>query len=393
MTLIAGFKTRGEPALIGDLLVTNFASNVADFMDLPSVGDSREIFGDSGPSLRWGQKIALLNKYAALGWTGTRVVASSLVKDLRIALGDDPKSGSEFIECMERVIASEGAYAELGLIVLMADPSGAATLGHFNTPVISGLPEDEWATCAGMGADQFAITLLNSISVGREAPAWYDSLARSLMFYGAFLSREMRSLGGRLDFGTTNPLYLAFGAGYELAMPDGQGHIAKIDMTLVWWRVRLLPSSSTSDLWQIEPPSVAIRTAYYRNRMELRWGRVTAQGTIPWASQKCISVPDVADRDSSTLAVKREHWPALSSSVQAHILLIEDDVGPQIVSTYLETDFPNPHQFLLSFEESPAVSATLLYLRSDAVQAIDNHLRMAAETGALEHLRRPAPDG
>lgn len=216
MTLITSLSRRDIdiPVLIGDLLITGpMEQQREQSIGLPTVGDSGEVFGDSG----WGitgikQKLVILSDTCIAAWAGLYVNARAVLAEIK-ALDQITEAG------IDRVLDDNKDLLDgLTLIFHFTENDKLVIVGW------SAVSDDDGevrivagGTGSDMALEMGKICLKEMQTIQREgkenAGNWIYSIAAT--YVGVMLQAEFRS-GAAAD-----SLLHMFGGGYEIAFPSG----------------------------------------------------------------------------------------------------------------------------------------------------------------------------
>jgi hypothetical protein len=231
MTVVVGFLINKYPLLVGDILLSS-EEIVGRAINLPLTGDVRNVFPEGAGFVPTGlrQKLVVIGDNLALGWSGTRIAAKTVIKEM-IKLNDRTPFTKEtldaFIKNVDDIVIGQG----VSFVGFLRDPetSGFHMFNSYtNEEPKKFTSENGSATIIGSAGDD----LLNFIEPTGIKPhpveegVVQSTINTGLEYTGALLNFELT---------TQQTLLSYFGAGYEL-LTFANGKFQKVsDITYLFW--------------------------------------------------------------------------------------------------------------------------------------------------------------
>jgi hypothetical protein len=262
MTLIAGFSIDNQPVLIGDLVLSGPEWSGSSNVDIPTIGDSQNIFPEGSGFVISGitQKVNVLSENLMIAWAGGAFVAKTLLKDLASQIPPQGLTFSGLQQFLDRFRQSKEKN-DLQLIGCITEGQAALsfTLGgeRFNASSFGEV------FVGGSGAADaksiFNASELPIVLNGSLTPTT-NAIARALMVAGHLL---------QLELNTGSTLLQYYGGGYEVATLIG-GRLQKVgDVTYLFWIV-----DATREPMHLSNPYHAVRIQYQNDVLVLRTARI-----------------------------------------------------------------------------------------------------------------------
>lgn len=231
MTVVIGFIIDTNPLLIGDILISS-EEIVGKSIDLPLIGDVRNVFPEGSgyvpTSLR--QKLAIISDDLAIGWSGTKIAAKTIINEMIELNKRTPftkETFEEFINNIDPIIVKQG-FSFVGFLnnretseILRFRISNDKNFKEFRD-------DNGCVVLIGSGTDE----LLNFIEPTgiKPHPPEEDKIQATintgLEYAGSLLSFELA---------TWQSLFSYFGAGYELPTFINNKFIKVGDITYLFW--------------------------------------------------------------------------------------------------------------------------------------------------------------
>lgn len=305
MTVVIGFLINNHPLLVGDILLSS-EEIVGKSIDLPLTGDVRNIFPEGSGFVPTGlrQKLVVIGDNLALGWSGTRIAAKTIIKEM-IEHNDRTPFTKEtldaFIKNIDRIVTEQG----FSFVGFLRDPE---TSGFFmfnsytHEEPKKFTSEDGGALIIGAGGEE----LLNFIEPTGINPrpvnegVVQSTINTGLEYTGALLNFELATQQSLLSY---------FGAGYEL-LTYANGKFQKIeDITYLFWIGDISNEEKSISL------SYLVKCSYADDVLLIRSARVHHfQEENTKALKDKIFVIDPAYRESTATEIEKFVKPSYNSN-------------------------------------------------------------------------------
>jgi hypothetical protein len=214
MTLISIISPNDFPVLLGDLLISAPASNDGRRVSLPSfISETRseELTNGSFSIVGLSQKVAVINDYLAVAWSGSKIAAKGVLTDLKENVPPTPMTSDDFFKYLDSLNYKE--TTELSLIGLAIDAEGKIHRFAQNHKLVKYDPLNK-IYVAGSGADDFVSHLLESFpedfKTSGEMNAYSKAISSVLIYGGLLFFNEMNSRSN---------LEYYYGGGFEFVTP------------------------------------------------------------------------------------------------------------------------------------------------------------------------------
>ena len=262
MTIIAGFSKDGCPILIGDILLSTEDDSEIEIV-LPTIGRISKDYLSNAKRKPVGlcQKINLLSPKLAIAWAGSMNHAKSFMQKV-FENGLNTKPSYEGLqEAFNRIKENE----KIAIIGIYRDGKEIRMFDFNARPV--NFPEGEFRYFRARGSGYEALvaivgTYRENITSGQ--PNKLDrGIATAVNFNMSLLSQEII---------TRVPLEKAYGAGYEILHPLGNGLSKFNDLTYLFWKAE----EETKGQWKLQSfPFLGANYSYYGDILVIRNVRVS----------------------------------------------------------------------------------------------------------------------
>lgn len=328
MTLVARLACCGMPLLIGDVLVSSENTPSTD-LSIPTTGKAYKAFVQSRDKttevlpapVALTQKVSIIGRNLAIGWSGKRVAAQSLFKLLDSQSEKQPFTSTslrEFVAGLSNVLLEEVQAAGF---ILDSDCIRHFTIGEKVTRLPARFAEH--VALLGTGA-VVAEKLLNSLDAVTplDLPETLNqkdrALALGLTFAGALLAVELKS---------SKCIEKLFGGGYEILYPWDRFELRKLEeVTYVFHIIE----KESAGKWRVCPLQ-ASKNSYVGDHLVIR--------TIPLkgrykshASLTAHVIPPVHRTWSQPPSDWFKRLPSLNSPITCHFFINSTPEDPTIIT-------------------------------------------------------------
>ena len=240
MTLIVAFEVNGWPVVVGDLLLSGPESQRTP-VHIPTIGDTEQVFpsGSGWTIAGLSQKIIRITDYCVVGWSGNKIVATMLIKELKV-LSRSARITLELIE--ESIGALDESAEKLGIALAGWVHNEQGFIGFQFGGYSVDCASLGRAFVIGSGAETFVEVMkghpVTMPDANRRLNRIEATVARALSITGSLLAAESVSAETLLNY---------FGGGYEIAT-FGRSKFHKIgEITYILWHVALSDRGITID--------------------------------------------------------------------------------------------------------------------------------------------------
>jgi hypothetical protein len=244
MTLVASFGIDDYPLLLGDLLLSG-PERIGKPASFPTVGEITNVFPEGSGFVPSGmsQKIAIISNRFAIGWSGSRSAARTLIRELYERNQIEPftyDSMMQFFRSVDRSVWRQG----LNIIGFIKDFENSNLTQHFSLFACSELSTKLFGNVKvlGSGAQRFSdLPESGSLPIPptRELNKLELAVSIGVSLAGASLGAEIASPQSLLQY---------YGGGYEIAsLFDGK--FRKLDdVTYLFWYGEITTAGLTVSL-------------------------------------------------------------------------------------------------------------------------------------------------
>lgn len=318
MTLVATLMGDGLPVLFGDLLVSGFRGSEDTPLHVPTVGKISTVGTQRIPTGLI-QKLTVINDGLAIGWAGSRIAATTVVRQLLDKVKDREVSNEElahFFDTLDDIIKRE--LQVVGLIRRGESIESFSSHGArvFSSPIGR-------VRAAGFGAEELELYSDNLGSF--EYSTGHNPILKTI---GAGLGLISHMMGR--EFVTLDGLMRRFyGGGFEVVSYEGGG-LKKIgDFTFLFWNAQ----QQEENEWLLSLPIAAINYSYRSDLLLIRSLRFEG-GSLPQPSVNCTDHELYLVRPihrlltESDIDLARERpLPSFNSRVFCHIINAVGNTG------------------------------------------------------------------
>jgi len=135
MTLVSSFVVSGHTFLLGDALISRTSDCAVSPLHLPTIGDISEVFppGSGFIPVELCQKILLVNPGMAVGWSGSRVYAKSVLSDVVTEFRNRSPGQQELDKRVSEILGDNGIGAASGLALFFHLQVDSPTTGTYRS--------------------------------------------------------------------------------------------------------------------------------------------------------------------------------------------------------------------------------------------------------------------
>ena len=214
MTLISIISPNDFPVLLGDLLISAPASNDGSRVSLPSLiaeTPSVELTNGSFSIVGLSQKVAVINDYLAVAWSGSKIAAKAVLTDLKENVPPTPMTSDDFFKYLDSLNYKE--TTELSLLGLTIDAEGKLHRFGQNHKLVKYDPLNN-IYVAGSGADDFVSYLFEyfpeGFKSGGEMNVYCEAISTVFIYARISFCNEMNSRSNFEHY---------YGGGFEFVTP------------------------------------------------------------------------------------------------------------------------------------------------------------------------------
>lgn len=252
MTLVAAFKIKNIPVLIGDLLLSGKGKQ--SILYLPTVGDISQfqLYPNSSEAVvALTHKVNIINKDIVIGWAGSHLGAKIILSDLK----QTSETETFTKESLEKFFITRKSWIgndELAFIGYIKDANGVHLFeySYNQCPIYKPkLDAYEELRIIGTGYYDTEKLLENNVIKYNENLCEFDNAAISaISLCGWFFADEMRlSKDSTIDM-NDRTLFDYYGGGYEIAIYTENGFCKLDKITYLYWIVQNIDTKPTINL-------------------------------------------------------------------------------------------------------------------------------------------------
>lgn len=263
MTLIAGFFIDECPILMGDLLISDNDKSDKEFV-FPTVGRVSKTHlsnGEYSPS-HLSQKVILVSPKLAISWAGTKIYATSFIKNIiKANLHNNPS-----YELLSDVYNDIDGHGNIKIIGLYRDGKEMRLFDFDSWPVDPPYAGFKYFKAAGTGYGALLdiVPKLEMEVTSGKLNKLERGIAASISFTTSLLSTEILTLSSLKDL---------FGVGYEVVHPLGSNLAKFKDLTYVFWKAE----EEKQGTWRLLPfPFLASNYSYHQDLLIIRSVRISS---------------------------------------------------------------------------------------------------------------------
>ncbi|MES1183074.1 MAG: hypothetical protein ABUL60_04620 [Myxococcales bacterium] len=258
MTAIGAVQTAAEriAIVVGDLALEGVEPAVEVFV--PTRGSTREVFpvGAGFTVVGLVQKVVICHDRLVVAWTGSRIAAQSLLRELTAISSPDDESLAAAVEGQE----DSEATRQLEMLGFLAEPHDASTMRVRRFRVVGRNLSMSAGTTRflGSGAPLLSEALERAFRscVQLKGNSDAGALIMSSIFaaIGRLMSLELTTSVSRGEAVALHPLIHFFGGGYEIAVLDGRRFVKLDSAVHIFWRTRTVDGELRLEPWRILRP-------------------------------------------------------------------------------------------------------------------------------------------
>jgi hypothetical protein len=232
MTVVVRFGFGDYPMLISDLLLSG-PEPLGQKFAIPTVGDVKTVFGEGSgfTPTRLNQKVALIGDDLVLAWTGSRLEARTIIKELIEKNMQQPLSKDSLADYFKSV--DPRALKAVGFLGFLKEASGIIQLGLNCETFASELFGEVGFLGSGSNDIKPFFEELPEFPIPPKQKLSMQAVSNSfaLSLSGLLLSIEIANRRSLLQF---------YGGGYEIVTAV-EGNFRKLDdVTYLFWFVQVI---------------------------------------------------------------------------------------------------------------------------------------------------------
>lgn len=319
MTFVATFAVHDVPAVIGDILISG-PERREGVTTLPVIGPATRVFpkGSGWSIVDLRQKVTIVAPHCAIGWAGSRVAASVVIKDL-IELGSRGELVYETIESYLLSLPDDISKHNLSIVGWVRNGSGLHRF-YYGAESLTA-PWLGRIHAAGTGTAvlcQGAAGLsVQHLPIGKATNALEQVMATWLSIVGMMLQAELHTQENLLHY---------YGGGYEIAALTNHGFRKLGNATFVLWLV-----DASAEEMHFTPKAV-IKQTYDRDILLIRSVRLfepDKKVEFENFEESLLAVPP-AHRSVYPSELENIALPPLDSTWSCHVGIIQTATPPTV---------------------------------------------------------------
>jgi hypothetical protein len=262
MTLVAVLDDK-FPILFGDLLLSSPTTSNRE-VHLPAHDVWSADNAETGYSIsRLSQKLCIISDHLAVGWSGPRIYAQTIVQEMRTSFkGGRSVSTGDLETFFQQIDYADPNVSMVGIALEKSRTPGEVKVHRFGwrAQKHTSAVFNEVRVC-GYGTEHFLRALervdASSLSAFDELPDHLKTLGKVLLLSGTLLGEEITTRSNLSSF---------YGGGFEFVSINA-GKLEKIgDITYLFWGVKVI----SPEKLRLELHPVAVKFSYTRDILLVR---------------------------------------------------------------------------------------------------------------------------
>lgn len=249
MTIVAAFKIKNIPVLIGDLLLSSEGKQ--SNLDLPTVGDVSQFQLYPNCVVGLTQKVNIINKNIVIGWAGSYRWAKIILSDLK----QSSETETFTKESLEKFFINRKSWVgnePLAFIGYIKDAKGVHSFEYsYNQCPIYKSKLDTYEELRTIGTGYYDTEELlrkNVINYNENLCEFDNAAISAISSCGWFFVDEMKLSKNSTKKMNDRTLFDDYGGGYEIAIYTENGFCKLDKITYLYWVVQNIDTTPTINL-------------------------------------------------------------------------------------------------------------------------------------------------